>query len=240
MPDAAYDPIAAWYDQLVRDGAVWPTVQQLLELAGDVAGQRICDVACGQGHLARVLRQRGAVVVGVDRSRRLLHLARGHEQPGQREVAYVQDDAQTLAALVDETFAGAFCVMALMDIPDLAATLRTARRVLRPGGWYVFAITHPCFQTPVSTWDTNADGTPCRRVAGYFQEGFWRADNPHGVRGRIGAYHRTLSTYVNALGAAGLALERLSEPRPSGALAKRLPPGYREAPAILLGRYRKV
>lgn len=40
--------------------------------------------------------------------------------------------------------------MALMDIPDLPATLCTVARILRPGGWFVFAITHPCVQMPDS------------------------------------------------------------------------------------------
>ncbi|HJO82451.1 MAG: hypothetical protein QGG34_00325 [SAR202 cluster bacterium] len=34
-----------------------------------------------------------------------------------------------------------------------------------------------------------------------------------GVRGRVGAYHRTLSTYLNGLVGAGLAIEELVEPR---------------------------
>ncbi|HAL49192.1 MAG TPA: class I SAM-dependent methyltransferase, partial [Dehalococcoidia bacterium] len=46
----------------------------------------------------------------------------------------------------------------------------------------------------------------------YFAEGFWRSENPDGVRGKVGAHHRTLSTYLNGLVEAGLSLERLVEP----------------------------
>ena len=43
-----------------------------------------------------------------------------------------------------------------MDIPDLDACLRTVERILRPQGWFVFAITHPCFQMPDSRWTGKA------------------------------------------------------------------------------------
>ena len=41
-----------------------------------------------------------------------------------------------------------------------------------------------------------------------------------GVRGRMGYYHRTLSTYINDLLAAGFALERLEEPLAGGDAAQ--------------------
>lgn len=41
-------------------------------LIGDVTGQEVCDLACGQGRIARWLARRGATVVGADISVRLL------------------------------------------------------------------------------------------------------------------------------------------------------------------------
>jgi hypothetical protein len=55
---------------------------------------------------------------------------------------------------------------------------------------------------------------------------------------KIGAYHHTLSTYVNRLVEAGLGLERLCEPQASGHAAERVP-GYGEVPAVLVARCRK-
>ena len=48
----------------------------VLDLAGDVAGRRILDVGCGAGPLLEALRERGAVVTGVDSSTKMLELAR--------------------------------------------------------------------------------------------------------------------------------------------------------------------
>lgn len=48
----------------------------MLALAGDVAGRRILDAGCGSGPLFAALRDRGAVVTGIDKSAGLLELAR--------------------------------------------------------------------------------------------------------------------------------------------------------------------
>jgi ubiquinone/menaquinone biosynthesis C-methylase UbiE len=48
----------------------------LLDLAGNVAGHRILDAGCGSGPLFAALRERGAVVTGLDKSAALLELAR--------------------------------------------------------------------------------------------------------------------------------------------------------------------
>src|SRR5205823_2728230 len=141
------------------------------------------------------LARRGAHMVGIDISPRLLGLAEQYEQAEPLGIVYRRDDAQRLAAVRDAAFDGVACHLALMDIPDLAATYQTVYRILRPDGWFVFAITHPCFQTPMSTW-LDVDGTASRLIRGYFNEGFWRSDNPNGVRGQVGAYHRSLGTYV--------------------------------------------
>lgn len=48
----------------------------MLALAGDVAGRRILDAGCGSGPLFAALRERGAVVTGIDKSARMLEQAR--------------------------------------------------------------------------------------------------------------------------------------------------------------------
>src|SRR5215467_13678173 len=48
----------------------------ILALAGDVAGRRILDAGCGSGPLFAALRDRGAIVTGIDSSAKMLELAR--------------------------------------------------------------------------------------------------------------------------------------------------------------------
>jgi SAM-dependent methyltransferase len=174
----------------------------------------------------------------VDISERMLDLARRYEQDEPRGVDYVRGDARSLPEFPDEAFDGLVCNLALMDIPDLEATLCSVSRVLRSGGWYIFSITHPCFPTPSLGWTSRVDGELEPEIPDYFAEGFWRRANPEGVRGKVGSHHRTLSTYVNALARAGLRIEHLDEPRATGDLAERIP-GYREVPPFLVARCKK-
>jgi 2-polyprenyl-3-methyl-5-hydroxy-6-metoxy-1,4-benzoquinol methylase len=43
---------------------------------GEADGGRVCDLACGQGILARELAERGAAAEGVDVSEKMLRIAR--------------------------------------------------------------------------------------------------------------------------------------------------------------------
>ena len=239
MPATPYDRIANWYDERVRagwgdSGGQQQALSALSALMGDIGGKEVCDLACGQGAIARRLAQAGASVVGTDISDRLLQIAKREEEAEPLGIAYVRDDAQRLAKLSDHSFDGVVCTWSLLDIEDLTACLKAVARILRPAGWFVFVITHPCFQAPGGRWvDAN------RLVGNYFEEGLWRSDNPEGVRGKVGAYHRTLSTYVNGLVEAGLMIERLIEPQGAGCSGDSTP-DTSKVPAFLAVRCKKL
>jgi len=213
-PDARYDDIADWYAMWVRTQSWAHAVitEHAYSLTGDVDGQFLLDVACGEGVFSRLLVASGAKVVGIDSSPRLIELAR-NEPPGSiQSPAFDVDDAQTLATLQSARFDGAICMMALMDIPDLEAVYRAVRRVVKIGGWFVIAITHPCFDAPHATWEEEVEEVPGRIVAHYLEEGQWRSHFAGGVRGKLGACHRTLGSYLNVAVETGWTLERLVEP----------------------------
>jgi ubiquinone/menaquinone biosynthesis C-methylase UbiE len=240
MIDARYDDIAEWYDRYVQERPIYREIilPGLFALTGDVRGQAVLDLACGTGFTSRELARRGARVTGVDLAERMLELACAHEEREPLGIRYVLDNAHTLASLQEASFDGASCSMGLMNIDDPAMTFQALRRVLKEGGWFVFSITHPCFETPHATWAEGDDGRVARQVWGYFEERVWQSTNPHGVRGKVAEHHRMLSTYVNGLAEAGFVLERMSEPQATGERAEQVP-GSREVPSILLMRWRK-
>lgn len=170
----------------------------------------------------------------------MLDLARRYERDEPLDVTYTRDDAQALAKFDDKAFDGVVCNMALMDIPDLGKTLRSVARVLLSGGWFVFSIVPPYFQSPGSPRFVRDDEGVVSgiEVRDYFSEGFWRRAEPNGVRGRIGAYHRTLSTYVNSLVDADFHVESFVEPRADGPLSESAPV-YESVPAVLISGCRK-
>jgi 2-polyprenyl-3-methyl-5-hydroxy-6-metoxy-1,4-benzoquinol methylase len=238
---SAYDAIAEWYDQWLGVSAASvgpdPYFIDVEPLLGDIAGQHICDLACGQGRVARHLADRGAAVVGIDISARLLEIARQHDARRPRGVRYLRADARQLDCIRSGVFDTVLCFMALMDIEELGPTVRHAARMLRPGGQFICAMLHPCYNTPQSG-EWVAPDRVVRTIASYFVEGFWTSSTRTGPPGRVGAYHRTLSTYLNTLTDAGLILERVYEPQAAGITAQRRPI-WTEVPAVLTMRWRK-
>ncbi|WP_405060983.1 class I SAM-dependent methyltransferase [Kribbella sp. NBC_01505] len=181
-------------------------------LVGDLHGLRVASVACGQGRDTRRLADLGAEVVGIDASESLLAHARSFEQETPRGIEYLHDDAQTLGRIPDASFDAAVCHMALMDIPELEPTVRAIARILKPGGWFVASIVHPCYKTPADgELIDHVDGSTRRIVGRYFDEGPFNSVTRLEILPRV-AYHRMLSTYVNTFAAAGLPILRMEEP----------------------------
>ena len=236
-PAADWPDIATWYDELLTGGS-GPhelAVSTTLRLIPDLRGARVLDLACGQGLAARALARAGAAsVTGVDLAPEMIELARRHEAAQPLGISYLVDDAQALSRLGDGAFDLVTCQLGLMDIPDLAATLGAVARVLRPAGWFVFVIGHPCFLAPEARTVRDEAGRPARLVADYLTERFWRSANPAGVR-RAGNHHRTLSSYLTALTAAGFILDVAAEPAAEGRLATEQPV-YERVPIFFAAR----
>ncbi|MGC4192160.1 MAG: methyltransferase domain-containing protein [Thermomicrobiales bacterium] len=231
--ESLYDNIADAYDQWVSTSDDVLTDAAFAELIDPAPGSRVCAVGCGAGREARYLARRGAVVTGVDLSERLLAIAREREMAAPLGITYLRDDAHTLAGLGDATFEGAVCYMALMDIPDLERALNAIARILIPGGWFVLAITHPCFKPPAyGELVDHVDGSVRRTVGKYFAEGPWDGPGKRTDHLPSRAYHRTLSTYVNTLISSGFTLESLREPMGETGV-------WREAAQLLYARCRK-
>lgn len=206
---SAYEELADAYHAGVGADLNDPTFDALV---GDVHGQRIAAVACGQGRDARRLADFGAEVVGVDASAALLAHARRLEEESPRGIEYLHDDAHELGRIHDASFDAAVCHMALMDIPELEPTVRSIARILKPGGWFVASIVHPCYKTPADgELIDHVDGSTRRIVGRYFDEGPYNSVTRLEILPRV-VYHRTLSTYVNTLTATGMPIVEMVEP----------------------------
>ena len=141
----------------------------------------------------------------------------------------------SLQSVDDDSFDGATCQLALMDIPDLADALCAIRRVLKPRSWFVFVIGHPCFLAPHATTRRDTEDRLGRLVTRYFEEQFWKSSSPNGVRGRAGNYHRPLSVYLNALLASGFRLDATEEPQATKLLLAQRPE-YGNVPIFFAAR----
>ncbi|NMR28254.1 methyltransferase domain-containing protein [Crystallibacter degradans] len=111
--------------------------QQLVAAVGVSPGQRILDVACGTGIVARTAAEiAGAgAVTGVDINPAMLAVA-ARVRP---EISWVQGDAAALP-VQDGTFDVVLCQMALMFFPDAVAALREMCRAAVDGGTVAVAV----------------------------------------------------------------------------------------------------
>ncbi|HEU4321787.1 MAG TPA: methyltransferase domain-containing protein [Roseiflexaceae bacterium] len=98
-------------------------------------GDRVLDLACGDACFSRWLAERGAVVVGVDRSPAYLDLARRSvaETPVAERIGFQQADVRALP-FPDGSFDLVWCAQSLFSLPDPLEVLREMARVARPGG----------------------------------------------------------------------------------------------------------
>jgi len=209
MAQARYDVVADFYVAGWSDACDDPATAALLGLVGRVDGLRVLDVACGHGRVARELARRGAQVTGVDISRRLLDVAEQAEQSSPLGIEYQWTDLATGVVAGVGGFDLAVCTFGLSDIDDLDRALTAVTCALRTGGRFVLSIVHPCFPgagTVSGSWPPNRP---------YSFEGRWTASGAESsLRRRVGANHRMLSTYLNALVGHGLRLDATIEPDP--------------------------
>jgi SAM-dependent methyltransferase len=206
---ARYDAVADFYEDGWTDSYGDAVSVALFELLGPLHGSRVLDVACGHGRITRELARRGAHVVGVDLSVALLDKARVMEDHDPLGIEYVQADVTANWSPPGEAFDAVSCSFGLSDIDDLDACVDAVDRGLRPGGRFVFSLLHPCF---AGGGEVSGSWSP---AGSYADEGWWAADGQRSTLRRVvGANHRMLSTYVNALRAHDLVLDAMTEPAP--------------------------
>lgn len=168
---------------------------------GEVRGKRILEIGSGAAQCARWLAREGASVVASDISHGMLLAG-----PRADDVAPVQADARVLP-FADSSFDTVFTSYGVLPfVPDAEAVHREVARVLRPGGAWVFSVSHPI------RWafpdDPTEHGLTVNRS--YFD----RTPYAEVEAGQVAyvEYHRTLGDHIREFAAAGFFLKDLVEP----------------------------
>lgn len=113
-----------------------PWAEGLVELAAVKAGERVLDLACGTGAVARVAAERAGSsgrVTGLDLNVGMVAVARSLPAPAGARVTWIEASALS-TGLPDASFDAVLCQQGLQFFPDKPAAMREARRVLAPGG----------------------------------------------------------------------------------------------------------
>src|SRR5262245_2757037 len=122
------------YERYLVPTIFGPWALDLVELARP--GERVLDIACGTGIVARTAARRvgsGGKVVGVDVSAPMLDAARAAAAGEGLSIEWREGNAMTLP-FSDTEFDLVLCQQGFQFFPDRSASLREMHRVLRPGG----------------------------------------------------------------------------------------------------------
>jgi SAM-dependent methyltransferase len=109
------------------------TAEQLCEAVDLRAGERVLDVACGNGNASLAAARRFCQVVGVDYIPALLERARQRALAEGLEATFEEGDAEALP-FPDDSFDVVLSTCGAMFAPDQEQTAAELLRVCRPGG----------------------------------------------------------------------------------------------------------
>jgi SAM-dependent methyltransferase len=154
----AWDSNAAFWDEKMGEGndfvnvLQWPPILRLLD---PQPGQKVLDIATGNGLTARRLAALGAEVVAFDFSEELIKLARTRTPFPFPLLTYSVLDATDESAMLGTLgpsgpFDAALCNMALFDMADIQPLFHALPKLLIPAGKFVFTLTHPAFNNTSS------------------------------------------------------------------------------------------
>jgi ubiquinone/menaquinone biosynthesis C-methylase UbiE len=136
------------YERHLVPAIFGPWAATLLELILPQAGERVLDVACGTGVVARLVAQYvgpAGEVVGLDLNPGMLAVARSMRPSGMIEW---QEGSAVALPFPDAAFDVVFCQQGLQFFPDRPAAVREMYRVLAPGGRLALSVWRPIQQSP--------------------------------------------------------------------------------------------
>lgn len=127
---------AARYEQFFVPAIATPVSAELLAAAALQAGEKVVDVACGTGVIARLAAAaagEAGSVAAVDLAPDMIEVAAAMEPPPGAQIRWYAADARSIP-LPDQSHDVVLCQMGLMFMEDRSAALAEMRRILKPGG----------------------------------------------------------------------------------------------------------
>ena len=177
----------------------------------DLEGKRVLDLGCGYGwHAAYAASHGASYVLATDISGRMLRRA---EDINSAECIEYRQIAMEDLDLPASSFDFILSSLAFHYIEDFASMAERICTWLSDGGIFLFSAEHPVFTSAgPEDWYYDSEGRIMHfPVDDYFYEGERDAVF---LGQHIRKYHRTLTTYVRSLIAAGFTIKDIAEPEP--------------------------
>jgi len=177
-------------------------VPSLLLYAGGVKGKRILDAGCGEGYLSRLLCEKGASVVGIDISPKLIGYAR--ERVEGRDIDYrICDLSKQFPGDLEQSFDLIVSNLVIDDVPDHRGFIHNLGILTRADARVVLTMNNPYSAVIRGKVENYFDSETAVLYQGLSSTGV-----------KVYYFHRTLEEYVSAFAQAGFRLKRLSDMKP--------------------------
>jgi ubiquinone/menaquinone biosynthesis C-methylase UbiE len=212
-----WDAIANEYDARMSDDGndfhqklIRPATVRLLN---PKKGERVLDIACGNGIFERYLAAQDVTVVAFDFSTSMIARAKERCADYLDHVDFFVADAtdynQLIALGGGKPFDKAVANMAVMGFPQIEPLFRAVYEMLKPGGVFVFSVMHPCFQTPGIDFTEDGNGIITRNYIEWAQT----CDQVLSTSDKCTYHwHRPLSELLRAAFSSGFVMDSIEEP----------------------------
>ncbi|MFZ2303978.1 MAG: class I SAM-dependent methyltransferase [Minisyncoccia bacterium] len=220
--------VAHWYDTMLAGDDTYQAkviLPNILRAMAIKKGEKVLDLACGQGFFTRAFFAEGADATGVDLGKQLILIAKkesrrasadtARHDSAESDIKYFPHSAEDLSSFEDGSFEKIAIVLAIQNIEAPHKVFKECSRVLVPGGKLFLVLNHPAFRIPkASSWGFDEEAkTQYRRIDSYMSESKVEIEmNPSKRDSKTTlSFHRPLQYYFKALANNGFAVARLEE-----------------------------
>lgn len=214
--DTSWNKVSTWYDELLKNDDSYQAkvvMPNLLRVLNIQKGEKVFDLACGQGYFANVFAHNGADVVASDLSKNLIETAKKNSK---EKISFYVSPAHRAQFLKDNSVDTIVIVLAIQNIENVGEVFAECNRVLKKNGRMVIVLNHPSFRVPQGSDWFFTEGVQSRIVSQYLSPSKIFIDMTPGEKNpkkkiKTISFHRSLQDYVKLFGKNGFAITRLEE-----------------------------
>ena len=182
-----------------------------VKLFGKLKRKKLLDLGCGGGQTSIFFAEQGALVTGIDFSKKQIGFARSlAKKNGVSGILFRQANIEDLSIFEDCSFDFVNSSHVIHYVKNIQKCFNEVFRVLKPQGKFVFSVSHP-FNHIVEKKDNQH---VIKRS--YFQKGKykWNWEFPEeGLKYPMELFRRKISDYFVAMRKSGFLIEDMLEPK---------------------------
>ncbi len=213
---------AEFWDRRMGEGnffhknLIEPTQLKMLDLK---PGQKILDIACGNGQFARKMAEIGGKVTAIDFSENFIAIAKAKSSKGIKYKVIDATKTADLQKLSGTKYDAIVCTMAFMDMENIQTLINFSPGLLKKQGCFIFSLCHPCFNSGefILVHERDDAGGELKtkysvKVRNYQVEKRYLGVGMSGQPEPQFYFHRRISTILNYFFQNGFVLDAYEEP----------------------------